>query len=218
MELFCILPTLFKAQGDQWTPNKEDCAELASTWDRYINAVPDETRFDSADEAALAALFTTILNFDTSDQEFGGNVYSDWSLWRSPNLHFGTYYFFSPAQAGGETSMRIQNTVSFWETRQGVYHTHPTDELWEFGWEQGNYDAFSPSDKWFAWLTGLSTYMSNETGTFVRWISTGDPSNVKISNNRVTRGRFPGSETVIQGAPSKQSWTRIKSCREAGYL
>ena len=96
------------------SPSKEDCDQLATEWrEKYIDAIPDTTRFDSAPDAAIGALIHTMLNYETSKREYGGNVYSQWSLWKSPSLHFERYFFFSPAQRGVEGAVKIENTVSF---------------------------------------------------------------------------------------------------------
>ena len=198
----------------EWKPNKEDCAELAKVWGRFINSTPHETRFDSQDEAAIAALFHTMLNFDTTKVEYGGNIYSDWSLWKTPSLHFGTYHFLSTPQELKKYGGSIKRDVTIWQTIETHYHTHIINE-------PGS-DWFSPTDKYAAWHFG-KVYMGNETGTMKVWITKGTPSNVKVSydifgGRNVERGHFPGYSDSIEGAPTKAIYQMIKKCRDEGYL
>ena len=203
-----------KQQEKKWKPSKEDCAELAKVWGRYINSTPHETRFDSQDEAAIAALFHTMLNFDTTKVEYGGNIYSDWSLWKTPSLHFGTYHFFGTPQKLKKYGGSVKRDVTIWQTIETNYHTHIINE-------PGS-DLFSPTDKYGAWRFGRA-YMGNETGTMKVWISEGTPSNVKVSydifgRRNVERGHFPGYSASIEGTPTKATFQRIKKCRDEGYL
>ena len=201
-------------QEKNWKPSKEDCAELAKVWGRYINSTPHETRFDSQDEAAIAALFHTMLNFDTTKVEYGGNIYSDWSLWKTPSLHFGTYHFFGTPQKLKKYGGSVKRDVTIWQTIETNYHTHIINE-------PGS-DLFSPTDKYGAWRFGRA-YMGNETGTMKVCISEGTPSNVKVSydifgRRNVERGHFPGYSVSIEGTPTKATFQRIKKCRDEGYL
>lgn len=206
------------AQGDEWKPNKKDCDQLASEWQKFIDTEPNVTRFNSVSEATVGALFHALLDSNPDSPEYGGATYSDWSLWNGENgLHFGTYHFFNEPAVGKDTSVRPNIEVGFWTTRTSIYHTHPLVE---------NYlsDEFSLNDK--AAASPIIGYnvpitMGNLNGTMKYWRPTGTPRNVRYDPNdrsRVISGKFYGQEGDVTGAPSPETFKKIKACRDEGLL
>lgn len=55
--------------------------------------------------------------------------------------------------------------------------------------------------------------MGNETGTMKEWRTTGDPRGASFDSDGKVSGYFPGVESPIEGAPSKDVFKDIQACR-----
>ena len=207
------------AQGQQWTPNEEDCNELGLKWGKHLGAKPGDP-FDSVDDAAIAALFYSI-PFQARDRvEYRGAVYHE----RKYRWFGNRTYSFTLPQPGEETRGPGTPSLSGNQYREGDFHTHPTHPIGRFGNRPGQYDEFSTADKYVGWRLQVPVFIGNDTGTMKRfdvqlpYMGSGSSHRIRFHRDRTLdteRTNIDGHERNI--GPN-QDYGRILACQEAGML
>jgi hypothetical protein len=95
------------------------------------NWQPNQTGFDTPDDAARAAIFYTNYKSVTENVEYAGNIYLD------PKT--GKYYFSVPNRGAKSSSDATQSPVPAGAKTVGIYHTHSGDYY-------KSDEVFSPDD------------------------------------------------------------------------